>query len=137
MYKFLLSSIFFIFIVQYASAQQIKNPIPDKEIDVVVPPPPGENYSWVKPHWEYQKTQYVWIEGHYIETLENHKWMDGYWKRNTSTGWWVFNPGYWQKINDQMQVEGGKDVQVVNDVSPEKPSNTQSVFIKVNPSSEK
>lgn len=91
-------STFFIFLFFLGlNAQELKSPLADKVQNEVIPESPGEEFTWVKAHWEFKDGKYQWVDGQYIELIEGHKWQDGYWERNQKTGWWVFNEGYWQK----------------------------------------
>lgn len=82
------------------SAQEVKYPLEAKVENEIIPSPPGENYTWIKGHWEFQHGTYFWVDGDYVETHEGYIWKDGFWERNQKTGWWIFNEGYWQKINN-------------------------------------
>lgn len=95
--KFTLTTIFLCFIFLGLNAQGIKNPLADKVQNEVIPESPGEEFTWVKGHWEFANGKYQWVDGQYIELMEGHQWQDGYWERNQKTGLWVFNEGYWQK----------------------------------------
>ncbi len=106
-------------------AQQIRTPLADKEKNVVAPPSPGENYTWVKPHWEYGNVKYEWVAGKYIETKKDHVWHDAYWERNQKTGWWVMNPGYWQRQDADLDFKGGTEVK------PTGTSEKKTVFINM------
>lgn len=110
----------------FLTAQELKNPLADIETNVVIPESPGENYTWVKPHWEFVKGDYVWMPGVYIENLEFHAWRDGYWVRNQKTGWWVYNPGYWQRVEGNLKINGQESY--TNTPSKE-PIHQKSVFI--------
>lgn len=108
MYRFLLVAVCFFFFAQGVNAQELKNPLPDKEVITELPPSPGEDYTWVKGHWEFEYTKYVWVEGHYIQNKEQHIWVDAEWGRNKKTGWWTMEQGYWQKTGADLSLEGGE-----------------------------
>lgn len=84
------------------SAQEVKHPLERivKEKNEIIPPAPSENLVWVKSNWKWENGRYVWHNGYYQEPLEGNTWVDGDWERNTKTGWWVFNEGYWRKKNN-------------------------------------
>ena len=94
MIRVIFLSISLLFTAQFLGAQELKYPLADKETTELIPEPPGEDYTWVKAHWEYVNGKYEWMPGTYVENVEFHAWRDGYWERNQKTGWWVYNPGY-------------------------------------------
>jgi hypothetical protein len=114
--------------LQVLNAQELKNPLANKESNVSIPASPGDDMAWVKPHWEFIDGDYAWISGAYIENLEFHTWKDGYWERNQKTGWWVFNAGYWQRADGNMQFTGEESS--TNTIS-EDPIEKKSVFINI------
>lgn len=118
-------------LVQTVDAQKIRTPLPDKVQTEAIPPSPGENYTWVKPHWKFVNTKYVWTPGKYIETKANHIWRDAYWERNQKTGWWVMNPGYWQRQDADLELKGGTEVK------PTGASEKKKIFINMSSTSPK
>lgn len=88
-------------------AQEIKYPLEDKVKKEEIPSPPFEKAIWAKGHWEYKNGKYEWKNGEYIEPKEGYYWTDGSWERNTKTGMWVYNQGYWQKDVDNLKVNSG------------------------------
>lgn len=113
MYKYLIIFVCFLAFSSNLNAQELKNPLADKEVTTEIPPSPGENYTWVKPHWEFVYVKYEWIEGHYIETKEDYVWVDAEWGRNQKTGWWTMDPGYWQKAAADLSFDGGEETNKV------------------------
>ena len=103
-------TILLLFIVGNISAQEIKYPLEAKVQKEDVPTSPGEDFVWVKGHYEYAGGKYTWVDGKFTPKREGHKWMDGYWERNQKTGWWVFNEGYWQKENNDLEVRSDNKV---------------------------
>ncbi len=55
MYKTVILSIGFLLFSSNAIAQEVKLPLADKEvIEEGIPTSPGENYTWVEAHWEFE-----------------------------------------------------------------------------------
>jgi len=113
---------------QILLSQELKYPLADKETNLSVPVSPNENSTWVKAHWEFVQSDYVWMPGVFIENLEYHAWRDGYWERNQKTGWWGYNPGYWQRVEGDM-IFTGEDT-YSKELSTE-PIEQKSVFINM------
>lgn len=128
MYKILIFSVCFLVFTSNINAQELRTPLEDKEVLEEIPPSPGENYTWVKPHWEFVYIKYEWIEGHWIENKEDHTWVNGEWDRNVKTGWWTFDPGYWQKNEADLSFEGGEEVNTVAGFTIENSSPFKNVY---------
>ena len=77
-------------------AQEVKAPLEPQEYLEEIPESPGENYTWVQAHYEWDGRDYIWVAGSYIEVEKGYAWVNGEWQRGTS-GWWVYNKGYWRK----------------------------------------
>ena len=114
---------------QFVLAQELKYPLADKEKNLTIPVSPGEKYTWVKAHWEFVNGNYTWMPGVYIENLEFHVWRDGYWERNQKTAWWVYNSGYWQRVEGDMRFTGEESHS--KNISTE-PNQPKSLFINKN-----
>lgn len=88
-----------------ATAQEVRSPLDPKESTSVIPASPGEGWTWVKAHWNWDGGKYVWKKGMYVETRKGYTWMDGLWERNQKSGWWRYNAGYWQKEKETSDVK--------------------------------
>lgn len=86
-------------------AQELRSPLDPKEATEIIPASPGEGWSWVKAHWVWDGARYKWKKGMYVETRTGYVWKDGEWERNSKSGWWKHNPGYWQKASEISSVK--------------------------------
>ena len=113
-------------------AQNLKRPLTAKVINEPVSASPGEGWSWVKGHWEWDGTRYTWRKGMYTETKKGSEWIDGEWERNQKSGWWKYNDGYWRKVSDESDVENDKNTSEKDKAGKEKrhQNKTSGLFIK-------
>lgn len=115
-----------------ANAQEVRSPLDPKEKTEVIPASPGEGWSWVKAHWAWDGGRYKWKKGMYVETRKGYVWVDGEWERNQKSGWWKYNPGYWQKETEASEVKNDENTAEELKESKEKRHQNKSggLFIK-------
>lgn len=113
-------------------AQEVRSPLAPQETNEVIPVSPGEGWSWVKAHWAWDGGKYKWKKGMYVETRKGYIWMDGEWERNQKSGWWKYNPGYWQKASELSEVKNDENTSEEMKKSKEKRHENKSggLYIK-------
>lgn len=68
---------------------------PPAEIEDVMAPCPGDNYYWIKGHWQWNGTQWVRASGRWVvRPYASAAWVPGTWVREPHHWHWV--EGYWR-----------------------------------------
>jgi hypothetical protein len=58
---------------------------------------PGEDYSWIPGHWQWNGERYAWIQGHYAQRpFTGAHWVEGFWQRVPDG--WRYVDGYWAPL---------------------------------------
>lgn len=114
------------------NAQNVKKPLAPKVKNEIISTPPGEEWSWVKGHWDWNSVKYAWKRGMYVQKKEGYSWVDGDWERDNKSGWWKMNDGYWKKDAEFSDVDNDKNTKDKDKAAKAKRKKNKSkgMFIK-------